>query len=188
MICVSFFHYETQNQTFFSQFLRHSAYLHIYIAYTVYSLYSQDTSSPLTSLEPVRDTCAKHQATNVVTAKQPASKQAGTDMQSFFNAPVKHCSLFGWIGTEQNVIPIHLSLKYHTFVVNDLWRNRKRKQHRGWRRRARGGEKSFVFNKRSYQKKKSDDLRHSVSYFPRRHEFQTNSLPRWVPGPVYVCF
>lgn len=69
------FHYETQNQTFLSQLLRHSAYLHIYTAYAVYSRYNQDTSSPLASLQPVRDTCAKHQATNVATAKQSASKQ-----------------------------------------------------------------------------------------------------------------
>lgn len=50
------------------------------------------------------------------------------------------------------------------------------------------GERRVLFLIREAIKRKSDDLRHSVSYFPRRHEFQTNSLPRWVPGPVYVCF
>lgn len=47
-------------------------------------------------------------------------------------------------------------------------------------------EKRIVMCKRSDQK--SDDLRQPVSYFPRRHEFQTNSLPQRVSGPVYVCF
>lgn len=47
-------------------------------------------------------------------------------------------------------------------------------------------ETSIVMHKRSYQK--SNDSRHPVSYFPWRHEFQTNSLPRRVSGPVYVCF
>lgn len=61
------------------------------------------------------------------------------------------------------------------------------------RQHTRGGkaeglkrEKTKGEEERSYQK--FDDLRHPVSHFPRRHEFQTNSLPRWVSGPVYVCF
>lgn len=110
----SSFHYETQNQSFFKRL----AYIYIYTPFGVHSRHNQDTSSPLTSREPVGDTCAKHQATNVVTARQSTSKQAGTDLHRFPGAPEEPCSLFGWIGTDQNVIPIELLLEYHAFVVD----------------------------------------------------------------------
>lgn len=40
------------------------------------------------------------------------------------------------------------------------------------------GNKKINKKERIKGKRRSDDLRHPVSHFPRRHEFQTNSLPQ----------
>lgn len=68
--------------------LRYSAY----IAY-IFKLKSRCVISKI-SLDPVRDTYAKHQNTNVVTAKQAVSKQAAMDVQMSSEALVKHCNVY----------------------------------------------------------------------------------------------